>query len=114
MRPLVLRLQASLLALIFIAGSLGLPEADALLDHPPGTAGRYGQVHLEGANGCREHADHCALGRLLTEGRDMAPAAPALGLAAATALSLAAPRAMPLLSARCSSPYDSRAPPELA
>ncbi len=113
MRHLAVRLQASLLALIFIAGSLGLPEADAILDHQPGTAARQGQVHLEGANGCREHADHCALGRLLTEGRDMAPAAPALAPAAAATPSLATPGAAALRSRARPSPYDSRAPPEL-
>lgn len=114
MRPLVLRLQASLLALIFIAGSLGLPEADAILDHQPGRTLRHGRVHLESTSGCREHADHCALGRLLTEGRDVAPATTVLAVAPAAVRLLVAPPTTALRFASRPSTYHSRAPPELA
>ncbi len=60
------RLRALLLALLFVAGNVGLPAADALLDHASGIAHGGARVHLEAAGGCRSHADHCPLGRLLS------------------------------------------------
>jgi hypothetical protein len=114
MRPLILRLQACFLALVFFAGNLGLPEADVLLDHGLGSVVDRPQVHIEGTGGCADHADHCPLGRLLANGSDLH-----LGLITAAPVTpprfvvlvhrtLRAPASTPTL------PYQSRAPPETA
>lgn len=60
------RLRALVLATLYLAGGLGLPSADALLDHPFGAGSAVPRSHVEGTAGCREHADHCPLGNLLS------------------------------------------------
>ena len=60
------RLRALLLATLYVAGGLGLPAADALLDHPTGAGSAVPRTHVESTTGCREHADHCPLGNLLS------------------------------------------------
>lgn len=74
MKQLLLRLQALLLATIFVSGSFGLPEADVLLDHGIDRGAARTQIHIEDAGGCADHSDHCVLGRLLADLRDLAPA----------------------------------------
>jgi hypothetical protein len=67
------KLRALLLATIFVAGNLVLPEVDIFLDHGLGTPRAEQAVHLERPGGCRDHAEHCVLGRLLSELRLQAP-----------------------------------------
>jgi hypothetical protein len=74
MPRVILRLQALLLAAIFVAGSFGLPEADVLLDHRIENGPTRTQIHIEGRGGCSDHSDHCVLGRLLADLRNQAPA----------------------------------------
>lgn len=82
-RAIRARLAGLLLAAVFAAANLGLPAADALLDHRVGSPSQSTQSHFEGLNGCREHVDHCPLGRMLgavrlqTPGKSPAPFAPA-------------------------------------
>lgn len=57
-------LKSILLAAIFLAGNLVLPEADILFGHRGGHENET-RVHLEQLGGCATHAEHCALSRLL-------------------------------------------------
>ncbi len=99
------RLRALLLALLFGAGNVGLPAADALLDHASGGAHGGARVHLEAAGGCRNHADHCPLGRLLSTFRAQGRAGQSLRIPAAHG------PIGPRLDATSALPRSSRVPP---
>lgn len=114
MKRLLLRLQALFLATIFVAGSFGLPEADVLLDHRIENGPIRTQVHIEGRGGCADHSDHCVLGRLLADLRDLAPANSSLDKLPSDsrlALQAGATHFTPQLLTLS---YQSRAPPPLA
>lgn len=103
-------LKALLLAAIFLAGNLVLPGADAILGHRLGQENEA-RVHLEQLGGCRNHAEHCVLPRLLN---DLGQQAPSTGGIAAFA---AHPTQQPPRADQWSAPrlsatdYRSRAPP---
>lgn len=114
MRPFLLRLQASLLAFVFIAGSFGLPEADVFLDHGLDRGPSRYRVHLESTQGCGDHADHCILGRLLAESRDLLQGSPGVSPIAAAESAVAVPDADLGCSSALPLSYRSRAPPRPA
>lgn len=60
MKPLAVRLRSALLVGLFLAGSLGLPVADAATFHLAGHDPCAGLTHLE-AQGISHHADRCTL-----------------------------------------------------
>jgi hypothetical protein len=103
-------LKALFLAALFLAGNLVLPEADILLGHRLGTENES-RVHVEPLGGCRNHAEHCVLSRLISDLTGQAPASSlALPVPATTSASL---RSADLQSATLRSPRSnhSRAPP---
>jgi hypothetical protein len=55
-----LRIRAALLAILFLAGSFGVPVADALLFHQAGNDPFAGVVHIEGVD-TAHHAERCLL-----------------------------------------------------
>ena len=65
-RPAHAPFQALLFTAIFLAGNLVLPEADILLGHGRSQENET-RVHYETLGGCRNHAEHCVLSRLLSE-----------------------------------------------
>ena len=99
------RLRALLLALLVVAGNVGLPAADALLDHAGAAPHGGARVHFESAGGCRSHADHCPLGRLLSAPWAQARAGHTLPLPSAGEL------ASGRLSATAGAPRTTRVPP---
>ncbi len=110
MRPTYSPLTALLLATIFLAGNLVLPQADILFGHRPGTENET-RVHLEAVGGCGNHAGHCLLSRLLSDSSGHAPAATATALFIALPLS-PAPNSDPCSVPRpISTTTRSRAPP---
>lgn len=58
--PLIRRLHAILLAVVFIGGGFGVPNADALLYHGGGPVDAAAS-HVERPGGCGAHAEHCVL-----------------------------------------------------
>jgi hypothetical protein len=108
------RLRALFLAVLFAAGSFGLPTADVLLDHGLGASHRVPQVHVEQRGGCHDPLEHCVLGRLLGELRVQSPAAAAIRLLAPVGVAAAAfpPSLRPAFLAQRRQP-PSRAPPAL-
>lgn len=114
MKTFFLRLQALFLATIFVAGSFGLPEADVLLDHRLEDGPARTQVHIEGRGGCADHSDHCVLGRLLADLRNLAPADGSPATPPTARQSARYPIADPFIPQRLALSYRSRAPPTLA
>jgi hypothetical protein len=103
-------LKALLLAAIFLAGNLVLPGADVLLGHRLGQENET-RVHLEPLGGCRNHAEHCVLPRLLN---DLGQQSPSTAFVLASAPQQASPfRSADLPSAASRAPHrhHSRAPP---
>lgn len=113
-RALRVRLSGLLLAAVVAAANLGLPAADALLDHQIGGSGQSAKAHLEGLTGCREHLDHCPLGRMLGAVRLQAPSESAAPFAPAVHPPTAHPATAGVLPGRHHSSYFSRAPPQPA
>jgi hypothetical protein len=113
-RALRVRLSGLLLAAVVAAANLGLPAADALLDHQVGGSSQSAKAHLEGLNGCREHPDHCPLGRMLGAVRLQAPAGSAAPYAPAVHHPAVHPTTAGVLLGRHHPSYFSRAPPQLA
>ena len=56
------RLRSFFLGVLFFAGALGAPIADALVFHHAGSDPLAGVVHLEGAD-AGHHAERCILGQ---------------------------------------------------
>lgn len=113
MSRLTLRLQALLLATIFVAGNFGFADLDALLRHRSLAAVGQTRTHFETQGSCADHQGHCQLGRLLAN---------ASGQVAAEAPSLAhsiLPHTPPRFWPECRTTqapnpaYHSRAPPAL-
>ncbi len=113
MKQFLLRLQAIFLATIFVAGSFGLPEADVLLDHRIENGPVRGRVHLEGRGGCADHSEHCVLGRLLADLRDLAPGKGSVLVASAITHAAILSVVVQFVPQRLDLSYQSRAPPTL-
>jgi hypothetical protein len=108
------RLFALMVAAVFAAANLGLPAADALLDHPAGGAGRVPRDHFEDQNGCREHADHCPLSRIVGSVRLAAAAQAQVPVPAAIRRGVPAPVHPGTPPSPHSPAYRSRAPPSVS
>jgi hypothetical protein len=104
------RLRALLLVTLFVTGNFGLPATDILLEHSLGPH-PASQVHLEPAGGCRNHAEHCVLSRLLNDLGQQSPSSAVAGTF--TVAEAPRPRSADLWSAPPRTPtnHHSRAPP---
>jgi hypothetical protein len=113
-RALRVRLSGLLLAAVVAAANLGLPAADALLDHQISGSSQSAKAHLESLNGCWKHPDHCPLGRMLGAVLLQAPAGSTAPLTPALHRPAVHPTPVGVLLARHHPSYFSRAPPQPA
>jgi len=107
---LLRRLRACSLLGLLLAGTIGLPVADAALFHLAGQDPCAGTTHIE-AHGNQHHADRCVLARPVVAQRE--------SLGSAEAVRIAPPMAVPAIAEDARLPADaafftlqhSRAPP---
>ncbi len=104
-------LRTLFLATIFVVGNLVLPQVDIFLDHGLGAPQNAHRVHLERPGGCRDHAEHCVLSRLLGNLDGQAPAHRTTAAPFESLFTRPARRTLPLPADRYPSSHRSRAPP---
>jgi hypothetical protein len=107
------RLRILFLATLYVAGNFGLPATDLLLNHRSPETRHAGQSHFEGPGGCREHADHCVLARLLNDFRLQAPGTPQERPRLPSAVASTARAVSAIAVSTPSRSHRSRAPPVL-
>jgi hypothetical protein len=104
------RVRATLLAVLFLAGSFGVSIADALLFHQAGSDPFAGVVHIEGVD-TGHHAERCLLSQATPAPREALDIPVVLTtVAPVVRFTLAAPTHFPA-SSFATSNHHSRAPP---
>jgi hypothetical protein len=107
---LTVRLRSALLFGLFLAGSLGVPVADAATFHMAGRDPCAGVTHLE-AQGTSHHADRCALAQPTAAQREALGSAKAVRMAPPVVAHVVTPSSAVPHSAALVTLQHSRAPP---
>ena len=108
--PLAVRLRSALLVGLFLAGSVGLPVADAATFHLAGHDPCAGLTHFE-AQGSSHHADRCTLAQPVAAQREDLGSAHTADIAQPAATRAMVPSAARPRSAALLTLQHSRAPP---
>jgi hypothetical protein len=107
---LAVRLRASLLSGLFLAGALGMPLADAALFHRAGHDPFAGVTHVE-AQGGSHHADRCTLAQPCAIQREALGSAGAIRTVPPLVVAVVSPAAASPAGAEPRALQHSRAPP---
>ena len=110
MTRLAVRLRATLLAGLFLAGALGIPLADGALFHLAGHDPDAGVIHVE-AQGGTHHADRCTLAQPAAAQREALGSCKAIRITLSLVVRSVAPAAAAPHDAESVTLQHSRAPP---